>query len=282
MLIAQITDIHLGFDPDDPDELNQQRLDRVVRHLCEMTPPPDLLLATGDLSDRGDLASYRRLKESLARCPFPVLCCVGNHDDRENFSQEFPEAKLADGFVQYEHEAGELRILFLDTLEAGRHGGSFCDTRARWLRARLAEKPSAKTLIVMHHPPVEVGIEWMNTHPEEPWVRRVASALDGHDQIVGILCGHLHRPISVGWRGKTVAICPSTAPQVALELARIDPETPDGRPMIVADPPAFALHWWNGRELVSHFDTAEDHVVLARFDTNMQDLVRSLLNERPA
>ena len=28
MLIAQITDIHLGFDPVDPDELNRRRLDR--------------------------------------------------------------------------------------------------------------------------------------------------------------------------------------------------------------------------------------------------------------
>ena len=27
MLIAQITDIHLGFEPDNPDELNRQRLD---------------------------------------------------------------------------------------------------------------------------------------------------------------------------------------------------------------------------------------------------------------
>ena len=28
--------------------------------------------------------------------------------------------------------------------------------------------------------------------------------------------------------------------------------------MIVADRPYFALHYWNGRELITHFDTAED------------------------
>ena len=31
MLVAQITDIHLGFEPGNPDELNRQRLDRDAR-----------------------------------------------------------------------------------------------------------------------------------------------------------------------------------------------------------------------------------------------------------
>lgn len=281
MLIAQVTDIHLGFEPDNPSELNRQRLDKVIRQLMAMKPQPDMLLATGDLVDRGDCESYRNLRDALDICPFPVWLCVGNHDVRASFSQLYPEIPAVDGFIQYEVEVPELRLLFLDTLEEGRHGGAFCEARARWLKQRLAEKPNAKTLIVMHHPPVEVGIEWMNTHPDEPWVARVADAIRGHDQIVGIVCGHLHRPITVGWQGKTVAICASTAPQVALDLGPINPDVPDGRPMIIADPPAFALHRWNGRDFVSHFDNAGDHVVLARFDTRMQDLVRSLHNERP-
>jgi hypothetical protein len=61
----------------------------------------------------------------------------------------------------------------------------------------------------------------------------------------------------------------------------MDPETPDGRPMIVADPPAYALHYWNGQALVSHFDNADEHIVLARFDASMQPLVQSLMAERP-
>ena len=174
-----------------------------------------------------------------------------------------------------------LRLLFLDTLEEGRHGGAFCDTRAAWLKARLAEQPDRQTVIVMHHPPVDVGVDWMSTHPDEPWVARFSQAIEGGANIRGIICGHLHRPITVGWRGTTISICASSAPQVALDLRKIDPEKPDGRPMIIADPPAFALHRWNGRELVTHFDVAEEHVVLARFDAKMQGLVRSVLGERP-
>jgi len=281
MLIGQITDIHLGFDPDNPAEFNRQRLDQVLRHLDSPGKRPDLLLATGDLVDRGDAESYRRLRAVLDACGMPVWPCLGNHDIRENFIAHFPEIPVVDGFVQYEVDAGPLRLLFLDTLEEGRHGGSFCAIRASWLAARLAEHPGKPVVIVMHHPPVEVGIEWMNTHPDEPWVILFAATIAGHAQVKAILCGHIHRPIVAAWNGTTIAICPSTAPQVALDLSAIDPDLPDGRPMIIADPPAFAVHRWNGRELVTHFDTAEEHVVLAKFDRNMQPLVRSLLTERP-
>jgi Icc protein len=281
MLIAQVTDIHLGFEPDNPAEFNRRRLDQVLHRLVTMAPRPDLLLLTGDLADRGDAASYRRLRNALSVCPFPIHAIPGNHDDRATFIAEFPEAGTADGFVQYEAEAGALRLLFIDTNEAGRHAGAFCTVRAHWLKARLAEQTDRPTVIVMHHPPVETGIEWMNTHPDEPWVARFRDALGGAPHVVGILCGHIHRAVSVGWEGQTVSICRSTAPQVALDLRPIDPDVPDGRAMIVADTPGYALHYWNGQHLVTHFEDADDHVLLARYDVRMQALVRELLAERP-
>ncbi len=281
MLIAQVTDIHLGFEPDNPAEFNRKRLDQVLKQLRTMTPRPDFLLATGDLTEFGDSDSYRRLTKAFEQIDFPVLPMVGNHDVRAAFAQWFPEFPLIDGFVQYAIDAGPLRLVMIDTLQEGRHGGAFCEVRAAWLTARLDEDPTRPTVIVMHHPPVEVGIEWMNTHAEEDWVQRFRACVAGRTNIVAIICGHLHRPITTLWAGTTVAICPATAPQVALDMSPIDPETPDNRPMIIADPPAFALHWWNGRELITHFDTAGAHVMLAQFDDKMQPLVRSLIAERP-
>lgn len=281
MLIAQVTDIHLGFEPDNPAEFNRKRLDQVLKQLRTMTPKPDFLLATGDLTEFGDSDSYRRLKTAFEQIDFPVLPMVGNHDLRTNFAQWFPEFPLVDGFAQYVVDAGPLRLVLIDTLQEGRHGGAFCEVRAAWLTARLDEEPARQTVIVMHHPPVEVGIEWMNTHPEEDWVQRFRACVAGRTNIVSVICGHLHRPITTQWEGTTIAICPATSPQVALDMSPIDPEVPDNRPMIIADPPAFALHWWNGRELITHFDTAGAHVMLAQFDTKMQGLVRSLIAERP-
>ena len=281
MLIAQVTDIHLGFEPNNPAEFNRQRLDQVIAKLQMIEPQPDLLFLSGDLVDRGDIQSYQNLREIMSTCPFPVWMCLGNHDRRNNFIATFPEIPVNEGFVQYEVETETLRLLFLDTLEEGRHGGSFCQARSDWLSRQLRAKPDRPTLLVMHHPPVDVGIEWMSTDPTEPWVARFSQAISGHKQIIGIYCGHIHRPISISWHGTSVVVCPSSAPQVAFDLSPIDPQDPDGRAMIIADSPAYALHRWNGREMVSHFDTADDPIVIARYDRKMQKLVQHLLAERP-
>ena len=281
MLIAQITDIHLGFEPDNPAEFNRKRLDQTLRTLVAMTPQPDVLLATGDLADTGDdEASYRRLKKALAGLPFPVWFCMGNHDGRDAFLKHFPDVPTADGFVQYAIEEYPIRILVLDTLEEGRHGGGFCEVRAAWFAARLAEQPERPTLVVLHHPPIESGLSWMSEDPEAPWVQRLKAIVSRHDNIVAMISGHLHRQVVTQWAGTTLAVCPSTAPQVALDLAEIDPDRPDGRPMIVADPPAYAIHYWTGEQLVSHYDTADEHTVLARYEPALQPLVQMLVAEK--
>ena len=281
MLIAQITDIHIGFDPGNPAEYNRKRLDDVLDLLISGPNRPDLLLATGDITDRGDADSYRRLANAFSRCPFPVWPSVGNHDVRDAFHAQFAGFDDGKGFAQYSIDLPELRLVTIDTLEEGRHGGAFCADRAAWLDAELARAPDKPTYIVMHHPPVETGIEWMNTDHREPWVAAFGDVLDRHPQVRGLICGHLHRSVTINWHGRTVAICSSTAPQVSLDLRPIDADRPDDRPMIVAEDPAYALHHWNGRELVSFFDHAGAHTMLAKYDRNLQPLVRELKGERP-
>lgn len=281
MLIAQITDIHLGFDPGNPGEYNRQRLDAVLNVLIDGPNRPDLLLATGDITDRGDADSYRQLAAAFARCPFPVWPSVGNHDIRSAFHDQFAGLDDGNGFVQYGIDLPELRLVTIDTLEEGRHGGAFCADRAAWLDSELARAVDKPTYIIMHHPPMESGIEWMNTHPCEPWVKRFTDVLHRHPQVRGMICGHLHRSVTVAWEGRTISICSSTAPQVSLDLRPIDENQPDERPMIVAEDPAYALHRWNGRELVSFYDHAGGHMTLAKYDERLQPLIRELKAERP-
>jgi Icc protein len=281
VLIAQITDVHVGFEPGNPNELNCQRFEQMLRHLHEGPNRPDLLVISGDLTDNGDAESYQRFADAIKPCAFPVHLGLGNHDLRDNFSAQFPLVPTVSGFVQYVVELDGLRLIMLDTLEIGRHAGAFCDIRANWLRDRLMEAPDVPTIIIMHHPPIEIGIEWMTTDASEPWVARFADVIDDFSNIKGILCGHIHRPISANWRGKLVTVCASTAPQVVLDLSSIDADVPDNRAMIVAEPPACTLHWWNGRDLITHFDIAESRPTLARYNEKLQPLVRALLAERP-
>lgn len=281
MLIAQITDVHIGFDVGNPTEFNRVRLDQLIATLRTGPNVPDLLLATGDLADNGALSSYQIFADAIAGVPFAVLPCVGNHDRRANFLTVFPSLADENGFVQYVHDCGAFRLIIIDTLDEGRHGGAFCAARAKWLRARLAEKPDLPTWIVMHHPPFDSGLEWMTTDPAEPWVARFIDAIADAPGLRGMFCGHLHRALVMPWRGLTVAVCASSAPQVALDLRPIDADQPDDRAMIVAEDPGYALHHWNGEGLVSFFERAGDAPVLASYDRGMQGLVRHLINERP-
>ena len=280
MIVAQITDLHLGFEPDVPDELNRQRLDRVIAVLAGIEPQPDLLLVTGDVVEHGDVKSYAQFREAIAALSFPVCLAMGNHDDREAYRQVFPRAPSSDGFIQYAIEDHPVRVLVLDTLETGRHGGGFCEVRAAWLKARLEEAPERPTLIALHHPPIETGHSWMTENPNAAWIKRLKACIDGRSNIVALVSGHLHRPVVTRWAGTVLAVCPATAPLVALDFKPMDPDAPDGRPMIVTDEPWFALHYWNGRELVSHYDTAEEHESLATFSRKRLRLLHKLWKER--
>ncbi len=280
MLIAQISDIHLGFEANNPGEFNRQRLDSIVRKLAAMSPTPDILLCTGDLTDKGDAFSYGQLQEALAGAPCPVHLCVGNHDDRDNFCRHFPETGGADGFVQYAVDMGPLVILVIDTLDPGEHGGAFCAQRAAWLREQLDGHADRPVIIALHHPPVVHGIEWMDADPAADWIARLAEVLKGRSNIAALLAGHVHRSFTATFAGHPLIVTGSSAPQVALELSPIDPETPDGRPMIVAEEPGYSVHHWTGNHLVSFFEKAGDHPVLARYDAGLQPLVQSLVPVR--
>lgn len=280
MLIAQVTDIHLGFQPDDPAEMNRKRFDEVVESLLALTPQPDLLLATGDLTENGSIASYQTLKSITDLLPFPVHFALGNHDNRANFRSVFPDVPVSQtGHVQYHFAHGPLRFVVLDTLEDGLHGGALGADQAAWLDATLAadDRP---TIVVLHHPPIETGNGWMTEDIDAPWVQRLAAVVRRHSHIVRMITGHLHRAIVTGWQGTTLAVCPSSAPQVVIDFRSIDAEDPDGRDMIVAEPPGFALHYWTGRDLVTHYGAGGDHPVLARYNARMQPTVRHILAER--
>ena len=280
MLIAQVTDIHLGFQPGDPAELNRKRFDEVVESLLALTPQPDLLLATGDLSESGSITSYETLKSIAERLPFPVHYALGNHDLRANFRSVFPDVPVSGtGHVQYAFVHGRLRFVVLDTLQEGYHGGALCAEQAAWLDETLLED-NRPTVLVLHHPPIESGNGWMTEDLHAPWVQRLAEVVRRHPQIIRMITGHLHRAIVTGWHGTTLAVCPSSAPQVAIDFREIDGENPDGRDMIVAEPPGFALHYWTGRDLISHFCAGGEHPVLARYNARMQPTVQHILAER--
>ena len=281
MLIAQMTDIHIGFAPEEkPEELNRVRFRVTLERLLDGPNKPDMLVLSGDLTDRGDIESFEKLAADLGQVPFKVWPMVGNHDTREALLEVFPDVGLDGGFLQYAVEGEGLRVLLLDTLELGRHAGAFCEERAAWLTAQLDAHPDTPTLIFMHHPPVVSGIEWMDPEPGEQWIQRFGAVVEGRNQIVAIHCGHLHRPLAARFRGISLGVTPSVAPLVAMDLRPIDPDRPDGRALITTEPPTYALHRWDGADLVTHYERVSGWNVLASYTANLQSMIQHMFSER--
>jgi len=244
MLLAQISDLHITR----PGRLVAGKVDtsaylrRAIARLNAFTPRIDAVVITGDLVDRGEREEYEALREMLAELAAPAHLLIGNHDERAAFRSAFGGNGA---FVQYAIDVGALRLLALDTVDAGRPGGRLCGERRAWLAAELA-RASGPIIIAMHHPPFDTGIGFMDRcRLDRDDGMRLDELLRKHSNVERVICGHVHRSVTARFGGTVAAIAPSCAHQVTLAL------DPDARDSFVFEPPAFVLHRWDGA-LASH------------------------------
>jgi 3',5'-cyclic AMP phosphodiesterase CpdA len=253
MLIAQISDVHIqaGGKPAYGKIDTVAFLAKTVAALNALDPQPDVVLASGDLVERGSAEEYGLLTELLKPLKAPLFVVPGNHDARDTLAAAFPDAggKRAAGgaFFQYAVEDFPVRLVAVDTIVPGESGGTFCATRAAWLDATLAAgSPDKPVLIFLHHPPFATGIGHMDKIGLKG-ADLLASVVSKHSNIERIVCGHLHRAIQARFAGTIASVCPSTAHQVVLDIRK------NGPPAFSFEPPGFQLHLWrDGGPLVTH------------------------------
>lgn len=265
MLIAQISDMHLKPEGVLAYEVADtvRPFERVVEHINLLNPRPDLVLVTGDLVDEGAEESYMLLKSLLSPLKPPVLLLPGNHDQKQRLRKCFPEDKYIresveeDGksYICYTVEDYFLRLIGLDTVTPGEHGGGLGSERIGWLNRVLEEQPEKPTIIFMHHPPFATGIGHMDEE-EFKGHKELQSVIEKHPQVERMLCGHVHRPIYRRFGGTLATICPAVSMQIVLDLC------PNAPSAFVMEPPAVMLHlWtdlWGEPTLLTHISIVEE------------------------
>lgn len=252
MLIAQVTDTHIraGREPARGwRDLGKGGLDAIVDRIEAFDPPIDAVALTGDLADPGTEADYELLLKPLRRLRMPLLPIVGNHDLRQPMRAAFGEllpGPQPEDWIQYAVDVGPLRVVALDTLKPDHAQGELCTGRLAWAEEALAQ--DRPTLLLMHHPPIELGIEGMDAMRLLTGVAELGDMLQRHPHIVGILCGHYHRPVVSRWLGVPLLVAASPALQLGLRLD-------EGEAPAVDEPYGMFLHRWTWESgLATHTD----------------------------
>jgi 3',5'-cyclic AMP phosphodiesterase CpdA len=227
-----------------------------IAHLNDLIPRPDFVIVTGDLVDEGSTAEYDNLRSILSGLAIPFALMPGNHDERGNLRRAFGDHRNLprDGeFLHYVIENLPLRLIALDTVIPGQGGGRLCPARLERLESRLAEQPDRPTVIAMHHPPFVSGLAEMDSINCEN-SSALGEIVARHPQVERIICGHVHRPICLGWNGTVVTTAPATAHQVTLDLRDASPVS------WIMEPPACHLHYWHSDNgLVTHLSYIGDY-----------------------
>jgi 3',5'-cyclic-AMP phosphodiesterase len=248
-VLAQLSDPHVEVGPGD--SVSSRALAAAVAAVLRLDPAPDAVLLSGDITNNADAASYERVRELLVPLTMPVHVLPGNHDSREALRTWFTEDPVAGAHgapFQYALRCGALRLVVCDTTQPGREDGRLDAGALAWLEARLAEEPSAPTIVAMHHPPLLTGIGGLDAIGLPEADRDALGAvLSQCGQVRRVVAGHVHRGAFGVLGGCGVFACPSVYQQARLVLR------PDAEIALAPGDPAFGVHaLLAGGEVVSH------------------------------
>jgi len=209
--IIQLTDTHifaenagklLGLN-------TRESFEAVLARLMQEEIAPDLILATGDLSQDASEESYQYLLEKLQPLNIPCFWIPGNHD-----KPEVMQKILNHGNMMFEPHivAGNWQIVMLDSSVPGKVYGNISEPQLDFLQQRISNNQQRHSLVVMHHQPVAVGSQWLDglgikNAPE------LFNAVASNDKETCFLWGHVHQDFVGEQAGVQLISTPSTCVQ---------------------------------------------------------------------
>lgn len=207
-----LTDLHVGNPAVADDHLysdTSMTLAAILADIGKLVPAPKFIVASGDLTNRGDQASYEQLKRIVAGAglDIPMVWALGNHDRRDGFYPAMlGQAENIDAPYDHAQVIGGIHVIAVDSSVPGKIGGSFEPGQLDWLKAELEQHAELPKLIVMHHAPA------LDDKPEMEWeslsladTEALRQAVQGKN-VIGILSGHIHFDRVSHWYGIPVVV----------------------------------------------------------------------------
>jgi Icc protein len=205
--IAQISDCHLPANPRHSYRgINPYRNLKALLKKAK-TLKPDLILATGDLSEDGSAESYRLIQDLFDPLGVPVLALPGNHDAPALLADTYPGSPV-DSIQATRH--GNWQIIRLNSCIPDNPCGRLSQKTLSELESVLAQNADQPKLLAVHHQPVTVGSPWIDKYcmlEPAPFLRVV----DQYEAIKAVVWGHIHQVFESSKNGTTMLGSPSSA-----------------------------------------------------------------------
>ncbi len=204
MRIIQITDLHIGTLEERPFDIDiRANFIRMLKAIKAV--PHDVVVISGDLClHDGDLAIYQWIKQQLEDFQLNYLVIPGNHDDKEMMVDVFDlRQQLQNETLFLTSTAGQPPLVLLDSGE-----GKVDETTLQLLRDYLQAHP-APICLFMHHPPLQMGVPYMDTLHALRDTAPLLAVLTEHPHPISIFTGHYHVEKSVRWQNLDIHITPS-------------------------------------------------------------------------
>lgn len=212
--LVQITDSHLFGDP--AESLlglpTSESLKAVVELVVQEQPEVDLVLATGDISQDASISSYHNFSELVAPVAAPMRWLPGNHDDPE-IQQK---AAIGQDWSQTVLDLPGWRIIMLDSSVPGAVHGYLGTDQFELLEQALASAAEAHVMVCLHHHPVSVASDWLDSIGLRNGDEFFA-VLDRYPSVRCVLWGHIHQELDRLRNGVRLLASPSTCIQFAPE-----------------------------------------------------------------
>ncbi len=207
--LLQISDCHLGSQPgEELLGLNTDESFCDVLKLLQAQEHPDLILATGDISQDGSLQSYERFVASVRQYfpDTPLAWLPGNHDDQTNMDlvDELP--------IEAHYQVAGWNLIFLDSQIPMEAAGELKAGELERMDSELARYPDLPTIIFLHHQVVDVGSAWVDQYAVKN-SEAFFAILDRYDNVKAVSWGHVHQEFSGTRRGVALMATPSTCVQ---------------------------------------------------------------------
>ncbi len=188
-------------------------LERAIAAVGRLNPTPDFVVHLGDLVGEETAEAYAAFARAATALRVPQYVVLGNHDvpDLAAAAMSTPDDADRAGAPSgsYAFRRGSVALVVMNSQRDGGPGGLVGPVQREWLAATLAAHGRAPAVVFVHHPPVRIGIDWLDElrladGPEVLDVIRAAG------NVRAVFTGHVHQRRSIDAGGVLIHTVPST------------------------------------------------------------------------